>query len=94
MKEVVTNIPEGIRSVGKPRKRWLGNAGNNLKNMGVRAGREKKKLGIRRQEIDPEGDHGPARTVQPVDKLGREARSFLACWTADTMTELGNVFVG
>ena len=38
-KKVVMNIPEGRRSVGKPRKRWLDDAKNNLKNTGVRAWR-------------------------------------------------------
>ena len=49
---------------------------------------------MRRQEIDPEGGRGLARTVQPVDRLGRETCSFLACRTVDTMTELGILFVG
>ena len=50
--------------------------------------------GIRRQQIDPEGGRGPARTVQPADTVERETCSFLACWTVDTMTELGNSFIG
>jgi hypothetical protein len=37
VKKVVTNIPEGRISVGKPRKRWLDDTVNNLKNMGGRA---------------------------------------------------------
>jgi len=36
VKEVFENIAEGKRSVGKPRKRWLGNVENYLEKIGVR----------------------------------------------------------
>jgi hypothetical protein len=36
VKEVFKNVPEGKRSVGKPRKTWLNDAENHLKKMGVR----------------------------------------------------------
>jgi hypothetical protein len=39
---VFKNIPEGKRSVRKPRKRWLGDVENDLKKMGVRGCREKR----------------------------------------------------
>ena len=38
VKKVFQNTTEGQRSVGKSRKRWSGDAGNDLKKMGVRAG--------------------------------------------------------
>jgi hypothetical protein len=38
--EVFKNIPEGKRSVGKPRKRWLDDVKNYTKNMGVRGCRK------------------------------------------------------
>jgi hypothetical protein len=37
----VRKIPEGRRSVRKPRKRWLDDAENNPNTMGVRAWRKK-----------------------------------------------------
>jgi hypothetical protein len=36
VKQVFKNASEGKRSVGKPRKRWLGDVENNLKEMSVR----------------------------------------------------------
>ena len=72
VKKVGRNIPEG-RSVGKSRNRWLDDAENNLKNMGVRAWRVKQ-LGIRQQETDRERGHGLARSVQPRDRNGFVAR--------------------
>jgi hypothetical protein len=33
-KNVFKNFPEGKRSVGKPRQRWLADVQNDLKNMG------------------------------------------------------------
>jgi hypothetical protein len=36
VKKVFKNIPEGRRCVGKTRKRWLDNAENDMKKMGVR----------------------------------------------------------
>ena len=35
VKEVFKNTPEGERSVGKPKKRWLVDVENDLKKMGV-----------------------------------------------------------
>ena len=35
VKEVFKNIPEGKRSVGKRRRRWLDDVENDLKKMGV-----------------------------------------------------------
>ena len=36
VKKVFKNFPEGKRSVGKSRKRWLDDVENDLKKMGVR----------------------------------------------------------
>ena len=36
LKEVFKNIAEGIRSIGKPRKKWLDDVENNLQKTGVR----------------------------------------------------------
>jgi hypothetical protein len=36
VKRVFKYIPEGQRSVGKPRQRWLGDFENDLKKMGVK----------------------------------------------------------
>jgi hypothetical protein len=40
VKKVFKNIPEGRRSVGKSRKRWLDDVENNLNKMGVRGWRK------------------------------------------------------
>jgi hypothetical protein len=37
VKNVFKNIPDGNRSVGKPRKRWLDVVKNDLKKMDVRS---------------------------------------------------------
>jgi len=36
LKEVFKNIAEGIRSIGKPRKKWLDDVENNLQKTGVK----------------------------------------------------------
>jgi hypothetical protein len=36
VKKEVKNIPEGKRSVGEPRKRWLNDVENDMKEIGVR----------------------------------------------------------
>jgi hypothetical protein len=36
VKKVFKNIPEGKRSIGRPRKRWLDNNENGLKKIGVK----------------------------------------------------------
>jgi len=38
VKKLFKNIREGIRSLGKPRKRWLDDVENDLKKLGVVAG--------------------------------------------------------
>ena len=40
LENVFNNIPEGRRSVGKPRKSCLGDAGNDLNKIGVRGWRK------------------------------------------------------
>ena len=40
MKKVFKYIPEGRRSVGKPRKRWLDDIENYLQKVGVRGWRK------------------------------------------------------
>jgi hypothetical protein len=40
IKMKIRNTPETRKSVGKPRKRWLGDAENNLKKMRVRGCRQ------------------------------------------------------
>jgi hypothetical protein len=39
VKKIFKNIPEGKSSFGKPRKRWLDDAENDLKQTGVRSWR-------------------------------------------------------
>jgi hypothetical protein len=40
VKKTFKNIPDGKRSVGKPRKKWVDDAENGLKKMGVRGWRK------------------------------------------------------
>ena len=40
VKKLFKNIPEEKRSIGKPRKRWLGDNENDLKKMGVKGWRK------------------------------------------------------
>lgn len=40
VKKPFKNIPEEKRSIGKPRKRWLGDNENDLKKMGVKGWRK------------------------------------------------------
>ena len=47
VKKVFKNSPEGKRSVGKPRKRWLEDVENDLKKMGVTYRREQSRPEIR-----------------------------------------------
>jgi hypothetical protein len=45
VKQVFKNTPEGKRSVGKPKKKWLDDAENGLKEISVKEAEEKKCCG-------------------------------------------------
>ena len=75
VKKAFYNIAEGRRSVGNPRKRWLEDAENDLKKMGVKRV-EKNSQGQKCMENDPEGGQGPTWTVEAVERK-RDRESLL-----------------
>ena len=61
MIKVFKNFPEGGRSVGKPRKRWMDDVENDLKKMGIRGLRKitRDRCAWRLILKESKGLHGP-----------------------------------
>ena len=73
MKKVFTNIPEGKRSVGKPRKKCLYDVETGPKKMGV-TGWRKISSGGEAWKLILIGGQGPAWTVEPMEKKVMEKK--------------------
>jgi hypothetical protein len=86
VKKMFKNIPEGERSLGKSRKKWLDDVENDLKEMGVSGWRRVVRVS-RHLEIDPEGGQGPAWNVQLVKK----ETSVVLAWKNEIRTILNGL---
>jgi hypothetical protein len=61
IKKLYMSKPEGRRSVGRPKMRWLDDVEEDLRNMRISGWRGK----ARRRDICLEGGQGSSRTVAP-----------------------------